>query len=67
MRIIREQGTIILITFSGNDEMKKGLAQCKGDFYLEYILQYISKDVPFRFRFENCNKGIRFFNFRINF
>jgi hypothetical protein len=27
--------------------MKKGLAQCKGDFCLEYILQYISKDVPF--------------------
>jgi hypothetical protein len=45
--LLREQGTNILIAFSGKDEMKKGLAQCKGDFYLEYILQYISKDVPF--------------------
>jgi hypothetical protein len=28
-------------------EGKKGLAQCKGDFCLEFILQYITKVVPF--------------------
>jgi hypothetical protein len=47
MPIIKEATYNFLVKFSGKDEMKKGLAQCKGDFCLEYILQYISKDVPF--------------------
>jgi hypothetical protein len=39
--------SILLCNILRKRRKEKGLAQCKGDFCLAYILQYISKDVPF--------------------
>jgi hypothetical protein len=69
LRSLRErEGTILPYIHSGKGGIWKGLAQCKGDFNLDYILRYIEKVVSFHsVRMRTVKKGIRILIFITNF